>query len=147
MRNITCTPFVAALILALCLALTGCGQDSPSGLSAQDKERLTALENEVSTLKADAAAREQAFKEEFAQIRENLDAIRALIKLDKERAQAVPKVDGDKLDEEIDTKAKSFVSENLDRLLSITKKLLDKMEKELDKQIEKETPAPEGNEI
>lgn len=145
---------VFGTLLVLLLAITGCASDTPSGTtSSDDSARLSALEAEVRALKLEARAREESFKEELAQIRKNLEGIRALIEVEKGRAKALdqpggePKTESDKLDEELDKKAKSFVSENLDRLLDITKKLLDKMEKELDEQTRKEAPAPDGDQI
>jgi len=119
-------------------------------------DRLAALETEVKALKLEAQVREKAFRDELAQIRKNLEGIQDILKVEKGRAGVMdkpevvdPEADEDSLDRELDFKAKSFVSENLDRLLEITKKLLDKMERELDEQMKKEeTPIPpEGDEI
>jgi len=133
------------LLLALALAVTGCTGDNSSSMSTAEKDRLTALEKQVASLQAEASAREAAFKEELSLIRKNLESIRELMEIEEEsgKAKAAPK----NFDEEIDAKAKSFVSENLDRLLSLTKKLLDKMEKELDDQMKKDIPAPKGDDI
>lgn len=147
MTKIIPTHGVLGLLLILALAVTGCTSDKPSSMSSSDKERLTALEQEVSSLKAEASAREDAFKKELSLIRKSLDSIHSLLEIEKERPKAETAPKGDQLDDEINNKAKSFVSENLDRLLSITKKLLDKMEKEIDEQMPKENPAPKGDEI
>lgn len=134
---------VVALLLSLAL-LVGCAADTPS----TDSDRLAALEAEVKALKLEAQARESVFKEELAMIRKNLEGISALIEVEKGRAEALdtpktaPETESDKLDEAMDNKAKTFVTENLDRLLTITKKLLDKMELELDEQMKKTEPAP-----
>lgn len=141
---------IALVTLALALfSMTACSGDGA------DSARLTALEAEVKVLKQEAQAREKAFREELAQIRMNLEGIQDLLKIEKKRSAVMddqenePQTEEDKLNQELDTKAKSFVSENLDRLLAITKKLLDKMEKELDEQMKQheEQPAPEGDEI
>ncbi len=134
-----------ALAMVAILSLGACSSDPPSG-NGPDSERLSALESQVKALRADAQSREARFKDELTQIRKNLEGIRGLIQVEKGRAEALdsPQPDsGDALDQEIDKKAKSFVSENLDRLLDITKKLLDKMEQELDKT----APKPKGEEI
>ena len=146
MRNNTIMCAVPALVLAVCL-LAGCSSE-PAGTS----DRLDTLENEVRALKAEAGAREKALREELAQIRVNLDGIQSMLEVEKGRAEAPDKSeaqDGEEgdLDSQIDTKAKTFVKENLDRLLAITKKLLDKMERELDKATEEEADEPEGDRI
>ena len=157
MNTRTITHLVLVALTMSLFLLAACASEPAKETPATDSGRLAALEAEVKTLKLEAQAREDLFKEELARIGKNLDAIRDLIAMDKSRAQALedpkppttegPKTEADTLDEELDTKAKSFVSENLDRLLSITKKLLDKMEKELDKQTEKTEPAPDGDAI
>lgn len=138
-------------LLGLLLAgtlLTGCSSESQ-----ETSQRLTALEAEVKALRAEAGAREKALREELAMIRVNLDGIQSMLEVEKGRAEAkaapeaAPQGDGAELDKQIDTKAKTFVKENLDRLLAITKKLLDKMERELDRQDEKQSEAPSGDEI
>lgn len=149
MRNNTIACGVSCLLLAACL-LAGCSSEPPG-----TSDRLDALENEVKALKAEAGAREKALREELAMIRVNLDGIQSMLEVEQGRAEAPEKgeaeakPDGEEgdLDSQIDTKAKTFVKENLDRLLAITKKLLDKMESELDKATEEEAPAPEGDEI
>ena len=147
MRNNTIAFAVSCLVLAACL-LAGCSSEAPG-----TSERLDALESEVKALKDEAGAREKALREELAQIRVNLDGIQSMLEVEKGRAEAPEKSevtpDGEEgdLDSQIDTKAKTFVKENLDRLLAITKKLLDKMEQELDKATEEEAPAPEGDQI
>lgn len=147
MRNTTIACVVSCLLLAACL-LAGCSSESP-----ETSERLDALESEVKALKAEAGTREKALREELAQIRVNLDGIQSMLEVEKgraeapEKSEAAPEAEEGDLDSQIDTKAKTFVKENLDRLLAITKKLLDKMESELDKATEEEAPAPEGDEI
>jgi len=127
-----------ALAAATLLAAFGC---TPS-----NEDRLSALEAEVAALKE----RNLAGREELAQVRKNLEAIRELLKLDQSRARLK---EGEKTappsDEGLDAKARSFVDKNLDRLLEVTKKLLDKMEKELDEQFDemKEPAPPQGDEI
>lgn len=148
---------VAGVLLAALLAAAGCSQ-APSDA----EKRLTALEAEVKALRDEARTREKTMREEMAMVRTNLASIRTLLELDRDRTAtpdkpgdtpnpdaAVPDASGpsDDLDRELDAKAKGFVKENLDRLLVITRKLLDKMERELDKQEETETPKPKGDEI
>ncbi len=149
MKNITVgTGALLVLVLAAACLLAGCSSDS-SGTA----DRLIALEAEVQALKTEARAREKAFREELAMIRVNLDGIQSLLEVEKGRAEAldkpkdITKGDTGDLDEQIDTKAKTFVKENLDRLLAITKKLLDKMERELDERTKEQPPAPKGDEI
>ncbi len=136
-----------ALLLCAAFAMGGCSSDS-----GKDSERLTALEEEVKQLRVDVLEQDMRFKDELTQIRKNLEGIRGLIQVEKKRAEALEPSQsegdsGDNFDENINNKAKSFVSENLDRLLDITKKLLDKMEMELDQQMEKTAPKPKGEEI
>ncbi|EGB15052.1 hypothetical protein DND132_1846 [Pseudodesulfovibrio mercurii] len=114
--------------LALVLALFACSGPGP------DAERVDRLEAQVKSLEQEAAARDKALREELARVRGNLEDIRALLEADKDRSGdggdagsgAAPS------DEELDAKAKSFVGENLDRLMELTRKLLDKMESQLD---------------
>ncbi|MEF2230867.1 MAG: hypothetical protein V3571_08060 [Pseudodesulfovibrio sp.] len=135
------------LLLALLTILPGCSPAPP-----ETEVRLAALEAEVKTLKAEASARDKALGEELALIRTNLGSIRSLLEADRERAGTVgPEAGGGApegdLDAELDAKAKGFVKENLDRLMAITRKLLDKMERELDKQETPIPPADEGDKI
>ncbi|MDD3311295.1 hypothetical protein [Pseudodesulfovibrio sp.] len=148
---------VAGVLLAAALLAAGCSQ-APSDA----EKRLAALEAEVKALRDEARTREKAMREEMAMVRTNLASIRTILELDRGRAAApdkpgdTPKPDtaspdasgpSDELDRELDAKAKGFVKENLDRLLVITRKLLDKMERELDKQEETAPPKPKGDEI
>lgn len=150
MKDITMKKSVLFALFALFLILPGCSSDP-----AADTDRLNALEVEVKALRTEADVREKALREELAMIRVNLDGIQSLLKMEKGRAEALdtkktaPKaeVKDDDLDNQLDTKAKTFVSENLDRLLVITKKLLDKMEQELDEQMKEPAPKPEGDDI
>ena len=124
-------------------------------MSQEASDRLAALEAEITALKLEAKARDEAMREDLAAIRKNLDGIRTLIEVEKKRAKAMdpplakPKTEDDKLDEEINKKAKTFVNENLERLLDLTRKLLDKAEKELDEHMKEPAPAPapKGKEI
>ena len=126
---------LAGLVLAglVLLAAFGC--------TAPDEERLSAMEADIAALKE----RDAAGREELAAIRKNLEAIQDLLKIDRDRAGLTKKTapEGESEDEALDSKAKAFVDKNLDRLIEVTKKLLDKMEKELDEQLEKmKDPAP-----
>lgn len=126
------------LAVALLLAVMGC--------SADNEDRISALETEVLSLKEYNAAH----REELAQVRKNLEAIHDLLELDRGRARLKegkePEMDSDK---DLDAKAKDFVDKNLNRLLELTKKLLDKMEKELDERFKKmdEPAPPQGDRI
>jgi hypothetical protein len=128
----------------LVLALFACSGPGP------EADRLDALEAEVQALRQEAGERDKAFADELARVRENLEGIRALLKENgapgKTGTDAGP---GDApTDKELDAKAKSFVGENLDRLMDLTRKLLDKMESELDDtpQAAEEPPA-KGDQI
>lgn len=151
MKKTIITHCVLGTLLTLTLALVGCQSQTAENMA----DRLAGLEAEVHALQVQSSARDAAVKEELATIRKNLEGIRSLIEVEKSRAKALdtPKAQSksererDKLDEELDIKAKNFVSENLDRLLDLTSKLLDKMEKEIDEQMKKETPAPDGDQI
>jgi type III secretory pathway component EscV len=122
-----------------------------SGGESETQNRLTVLEKEVRELKLEALAREKIFREELALIRKNLEGIQGILKMDKRRAEALdsPTVEEKDSENDINAKAKSFVNESLDRLLDITKKLLDKMEREFDEQMKKEDipKAPEGDQV
>ncbi len=122
-----------------------------SGGNNGTSDRLTALEAEVKALKLEAQVREKSFRGELVLIRKSLDGIQDLLKVDQGRAEALetPEAKGEDSDSDLNSKAKAFVDENLDRLLDLTKKLLDKMEQEFDAQMNKrETPEiPEGDQI
>lgn len=132
-----------ALVALILLMLTGCVTDSGAD------ERLETLEAEVNALKAEIASRDESLQEELAQIQKNLDVIRDILEMDKERAEALEKPGQDApSDEELDAKVKTFVGESLERLTDLTRKLLDKMQKELDAEEPTETPTPpEGDQI
>jgi len=141
---------IPVLLLAV-LLFAGCAEDSPSSVPATrpGQDRLAVLEAEVATLKADAAAREAAMKQELALIRTNLDHIKEMLKV-REQAEAIkqPETPGETVDKSLED-AKKSIRENLDRLTDVTKKLLDKMEKEIDEQMKKLAPQekPEGEQI
>ncbi len=110
----------------------------------------------MKALKQEALAREKNLREELGQIRKILEGIQDVMMTQK----GLPKAEGrsgavepdagdDSLGRELDAKAKSFVNENLDRLFEITKKLLGKIEQELDKEIEKDEAqeVPDGEQI
>lgn len=117
------------------------------GCTPTNEERLSALEAEVAALKEHNAIN----REELAQVRKNLEAIQDLLKIDQGRARLKQGTESETphSKDSLDSKAKDFVDKNLDRLLELTKKLLDKMEKEMDEQFDKmQKPAPpHGDEI
>ncbi|XXJ21356.1 hypothetical protein ACR42D_17825 [Desulfovibrio caledoniensis] len=127
----------------LVLALFACGGPSP------EAERIDALEAEVKALRQEAGERDKAFRAELAQVRENLEHIRSLLEqggVSDKSGEADS--GGAPTDKELDDKAKSFVGENLDRLMELTRKLLDKMESELDdKPQATEEPPVKGDQI
>lgn len=139
---------IPALLLAMVL-MVGCAEDTPSSIPASpDSDRLAALEAEIAGLKAEARARENALKRELALIRSNLDHITEMLKV-REQAEALPpSTPGETVDEAIEDAKKSF-RKNVDRLADVTKKLLDKMEKEIDEHMKKlaPEPKPKGEEI
>ncbi|MEZ7198360.1 hypothetical protein [Pseudodesulfovibrio karagichevae] len=128
---------------ALVLALFACSGQGP------EAKRLEALEAEVKALRQEAGEREKAFQEELAQVRKNLEDIRSLLENGAGRDTAGGAAEsGAPTDKELDDKAKSFVGENLDRLMELTRKLLDKMESELDdKPQATEEPPVKGDQI
>ncbi|OIQ49596.1 hypothetical protein BerOc1_01521 [Pseudodesulfovibrio hydrargyri] len=132
---------LAAFVLIL--ALFACGGPSP------EAERIDALEAEVKALRQEAGERDQAFRAELAQVRENLEHIRSMLEKGAVPDGAAGDADsGAPTDKELDDKAKSFVGENLDRLMELTRKLLDKMESELDdKPQSTEEPPVKGDQI
>lgn len=132
----------AAPLLCLFLLLGCSGQDD------QARQRIETLEAEVQTLKTEARERDQAIREELAKIRTTLESITAVLEVERGRADLEQGQSKTPMDEELDAKTKSFVDENLDRLMELTRKMLDKMEKEFDEHLNKseETP-PQGEQI
>ncbi|MGE4422625.1 MAG: hypothetical protein AB7D39_10025 [Pseudodesulfovibrio sp.] len=132
---------LAAFVLVL--ALCACSGQGP------EAKRLDALEAEVKALRQEAGEREKAFQGELAQVRKNLEDIRSLLEKRSGRDEAGGSAEsGAPTDKELDDKAKSFVDENLDRLMELTRKLLDKMESELgDKPHATEGPPVKGDQI
>jgi Skp family chaperone for outer membrane proteins len=143
MRITIVTLCIGTVTLALLLTVGGCVSE-PSPPHA-DTRRIEALEKEVNALRNEAASRDEALRKELSLIRESLDTMSALVK--QHKAPAAAKKDDEKLEEAIDTKAKTFVNDSLDRLLDITRKLLDKMNKELNDSMTTDPPAPEGDHI
>jgi hypothetical protein len=157
-------PFAAMCALGVFLFLVGCASDDgvpaaegsgPSVSSgAPESERVRALEARLEALGAEVRSRDEALRGELEAIRTSLDEVRDLLRnpvRPGEPAEGAPRADGreqnsqreqDRLDDELDTKAKTFVNESLDRLLEITKKLLDRMSGELD-ELDK-TPKDDG---
>lgn len=152
------TMMLVALLLA---GLAGCAP----GPEERDGDRVVALEAEVAALRQEMRARDEALRGELAVIRQNLDGVREALragaglpgKAETGTAKAAPDTDaplppegGDKrdaLDDELDVKAKTFVRDSLDRLLAITRKLLDRMDSELEKRNDPsdgKSPAPDG---
>ena len=121
---------LAAFVLVL--ALFACSGPGP------DADRIQALEAEVKALRQEAGERDKVFRGELARVRENLDEIRSMLEAGRGSGEDAES-GGAPTDKELDDKAKSFVGENLDRLMDLTRKLLDKMESELD-----ETPRTTG---
>lgn len=148
MKTITTFTVTSVLLATVLLFGAGCSSETP-GMTKAESDRMAALEAEVKALRLEAHAREAALKEELASLHKSLSTIHDLIDMDQKRADAMkqPETKGDKLDQELDQKAKSFVNENLEKLMDITKKLLDKMEKEIDEQMTKKAPVPEGDQI
>lgn len=141
----THTLFMLSLILATLIGLGGCSGETGSSIPSGDKDRLSSLEQQVAELKAEAAAREERMKTELGLIRKNLQHIQTMLQLRDESSDALrsqPSEKGDELNQ-----AKERFQESLDRLVDVTKKLLDKMEKEIDEQMKKLAPAPKGEEI
>lgn len=130
---------------ALVLALFACSGPGP------DADRVDALEAEVNALKRESAARDKALREELARVSENIEDIRALLATGRggDEAAREPEPGAPPSDEDLDAKAKSFVGENLDRLMELTRKLLDKMESELDDNTPPDAgePPAKGDEI
>ncbi|WP_316899107.1 hypothetical protein [Pseudodesulfovibrio indicus] len=152
-KRVSLTAALAVLLLALC----GCNPPAPEE-NRTNEARIDALEAEVQALRRDETARDKRFSDELARVRESLESIRALLEIDRARTgdgDAPGKSGADKpgpgeppSDEELDAKAKTFVGENLDRLLDLTRKLLDRMESELDDKLkEPGEPPAEGHEI
>lgn len=152
------TMMLVALLLA---GFAGCAP----GPEERGGDRVVALEAEVAALRQEMRARDEALRGELAVIRQNLDGVREALragaglsgKAETGGAKAAPDTDAplppdggdtrDELDEELDVKAKTFVRDSLDRLLAITRKLLDRMDSELEKRndpSDEKSPAPDG---
>ncbi|HKI80012.1 MAG TPA: hypothetical protein VKA04_00045 [Pseudodesulfovibrio sp.] len=133
---------LAAFVLVL--ALFACSGPGP------EAKRINALEAEVKALRQEAGERDKAFRAELARVRENLEGIRSLLEEDRSPGKSGADADSGAVptDKELDDKAKSFVGENLDRLMDLTRKLLDKMESELDDKPQTTMEPPvKGDEI
>ncbi|WP_319541636.1 hypothetical protein [uncultured Pseudodesulfovibrio sp.] len=117
---------------------------------AADSERITALEAEVRALRLKSEAWEKTVKKELALVRKNLESIQTLLEngTSRESDPGDNELSAPSAEQELDEKAKSFVNENLARLMELTRKLLDNMEQELDERLNetKQTP-PQGDEI
>lgn len=131
------------VLLCVLLVLFAC-----SGPAA-DSERLAAVEVELKALKLKSEARDKAIREELASVRKNLENIQALLEIDKScGAITEEESSSPTIEQELDEKAKSFVNENLARLMELTRKLLDNMEQELDERFNEKTQTPpQGDEI
>ncbi len=154
MKQTIMIPFAAMCALGVFLFLFGCAPDdgvpaaegtgSSASSGAPESDRVRALEARVEALKAEVRSRDEALRGELEAIRKSLDEVRDLLRNPAkpgDPAEGAPRAHGqeqdsqreqDRLDDELDTKAKTFVNESLDRLLEITKKLLDRMSGELD---------------
>jgi len=133
---------LAAFVLVL--ALVACNGPGP------EAKRLDALEAEVKALRQEAGEREKAFRAELVQVRKNLESIRSMLEKETGSGKAGGAAGSGTAptDKELDDKAKSFVGENLDRLMELTRKLLDKMESELDRKPQAtEEPPAKGDQI
>lgn len=133
-----------AVLLCILFVLFAC-----SGPAA-DSERLAAVEVELKALKLKFEARDTTIREELALVRKNLENIQALLEIDKSRDAVSEDEESSSpsLEQELDEKAKSFVNENLARLMELTRKLLDNMEQELDERFNEKTQTPpQGDEI
>ncbi|MFH1914770.1 MAG: hypothetical protein ABIK45_10905 [Pseudomonadota bacterium] len=155
--------------LVLLLGLAACGP-APRDRDV-DNDRVSALEAEVAAFKEEMRARDEALRDELSLLRRGIDAVREALRAgvalpDESTAPASPDSvpdhrpdatrpdtapSGDEareaLDDELDIKARTFVKETLDRLLGITKKILDRMDSELEKRDEPPAegePAPDG---
>ncbi|QGY39742.1 hypothetical protein GM415_06285 [Pseudodesulfovibrio cashew] len=136
---------VLVCALAAGLLLAGC----PSEPSPEAREkRLAAMEAELAALKDEAKARDVEIKKELGLLRENLDSIRDILSVEQQRSELMDqnRTMGQSLDE-LNDKAKTLARESMDRLMELTKELLDKLEKKMDEQTTKPAPAPEGREI
>jgi hypothetical protein len=169
MRRIIGKTHAAVAALSLCLLMLptvwGCAPESGQG----QEDRVSALETEMASLRQELRARDGALRDELALFRTELTGLREALRA--ARPEAAPDGAGavaskqeaapsdptreklDRMDDELDVKAKTFVSESLDRLLDITKKILDRMDRELEHQNktnetgEPDSAAPKGDAI
>ena len=137
-------------LLAGLLCLGACAGE-PSPADEPTAENLAALRQDVARLRQEVRERDARLREDLTRLRQSLDGVRELLLVAQDRDPALepppPDPTGDEeLDRELDRKTKTFVSENLDRLMRIIASLLDRLERELDRQ-SPDRPGTNGNDI
>lgn len=144
MQHISTTLLVTTVCLAVLLLAGGCSQE-PDAVQG----RLQAIEAELAVIKAAGEEREAQLRHELSMINKNLETMRALIELDMQRAEEGTASDDSVKDdaETLEGRTRTFVNENLDRLMDLTKKLIEKMEKEIDEARSPKEVEPEGDTI
>lgn len=122
-----------ALLLTTVLLMTACtgGQNSPEGL----KKRVAALEKRIVTMETDNERQMTALRSDIAKLSQAIGKLSdALIKDGK--------VTQKKSDPAMERKARKFVDEALDGLLRMTKKLLNRIEEDMDSKAKKPKTPP-----
>ncbi|KAB1441677.1 hypothetical protein [Pseudodesulfovibrio senegalensis] len=142
--------YVLSMVM-LCLFACGCSAQDSEGLSAsgpgseygQMQQRMDQLERKVKALQAEN-------RETLSAIRRDLDVVRAqLTALSELLGQAELPESGSAPDEDLDKSARSFAKDSLKRMLDLSRKLMQKLENELDKSLNQpeapsQEPEPEG---
>lgn len=113
--------------VAFCVALVGCSSPPPRELSVPDKvatsgeveARLARMEQDILSLRMENERRVEA-------LRNDVEALRAQI---QELAETL---EGRVQQDELDSSAKEFARESMQRMLDLSKKIMDRLEKELD---------------
>lgn len=125
--------------MALFLVLLGCSSPPSDELEVPDnvavsgetEARLALIEQDLLSLKTENDRR-------FENLQKDMEAMKGQL----EELSSALKGAGGK--DDLDSSAKDFARESIQRMLDLSKKIMDKLEKELDKSTEPE-PAPQND--
>ncbi|WP_147819748.1 hypothetical protein [Salidesulfovibrio onnuriiensis] len=125
--------------LALCVLLAGCGESPSQELSVPGKvavsgemeARLSRIEQDLLSLRIENDRRLEALKGDIESLRGQMEQLAEAL---AGRAQK----------DELDESAREFARESMQRMLDLSKKIMDKLEKELESTPEGDPGEPEG---